>query len=96
MPTYQGRPRFRRDFKSLTAAQVTAWKVALALFVEGLRRGSFDPSLRIKRVQGEPGVWEMTWAPDGRATFQYGDPVKAGDIHIIWRRIGTHNIFRNP
>jgi hypothetical protein len=26
-------------------------------------------------VQGHPGVWEMTWAPDGRATFEYGRSV---------------------
>jgi hypothetical protein len=41
-------------------------------------------------------VWELTWAPDGRATFEYGDPVRAGDPHIIWRRVGTHDIFRQP
>jgi hypothetical protein len=38
----------------------------------------------------------MTWAPDGRATFSYGTPVKEGEAHIIWRRIGTHDIFTNP
>jgi len=47
-------------------------------------------------VQGYPGVWEMTWAPDGRATFEYGDELHPGEQHIIWRRIGTHGIFRKP
>jgi hypothetical protein len=47
-------------------------------------------------VQGHAGVWEMTWAPDGRATFHYGDEIRPGDPHIIWRRIGTHAIFRAP
>jgi hypothetical protein len=41
-------------------------------------------------------VWEMTWAPDGRATFAYGPEVLAGQLHIVWRRIGTHDIFRRP
>jgi len=49
-----------------------------------------------KRVQGEAGVWEITWAPDGRATFAYGPEVLAGQPHIVWRRIGTHDIFRRP
>jgi hypothetical protein len=35
----------------------------------------------------------MTWAPHGRATFQYG-PSHGQGAHVIWRRIGTHNIFR--
>jgi hypothetical protein len=47
-------------------------------------------------VQGYPGVWEMTWAADGRATFEYGQEIYPSEHHIIWRRIGTHAIFRQP
>ncbi len=36
----------------------------------------------------------MTWAPDGRATFEYGDEVQSGEPHVTWRRIGTHSVFR--
>ncbi|MFE2057543.1 hypothetical protein [Streptomyces sp. NPDC059446] len=35
----------------------------------------------------------MTWAHDGRATWQYGDEVRAGETHIRWRRVGGHEIF---
>jgi hypothetical protein len=57
----------------------------------------FDPRLRVKRVQGRPGVWEMmTWAADRRATFEYGPEAIAGEPHVIWQRIGTHNVFRRP
>jgi hypothetical protein len=38
----------------------------------------------------------MSWAPDGRATFEYGDEVHPGQPHIVWRRVGTHSIFRRP
>jgi hypothetical protein len=38
----------------------------------------------------------MTWAADGRATFEYGQEMRRGDPHIIWRRIGTHDIFGQP
>jgi hypothetical protein len=69
---------------------------ALTLFISGLANQSFAPQLRVKRVQGEAGVWEITWAPDGRATFAYGPEVLAGQPHIVWRRIGTHDIFRRP
>ncbi|MGH3777069.1 MAG: hypothetical protein ACRDRR_15295 [Pseudonocardiaceae bacterium] len=50
----------------------------------------------MKSVQGWPGVWEMTWAPDGRATFQYGPARRPGEPHVIWRRVGAHDIFRQP
>lgn len=39
------------------------------------------------------GVNEMTWAPDSRATWQYGKEIRPGEPHIIWRRVGTHAIF---
>ena len=65
-------------------------------FVEDLRRGVFRKGLRIKRVHKVEGVWEITWAPDGRATFHYGPSIRPGDPHIIWRRIGGHEILDNP
>ena len=68
----------------------------LHLFLAGLRIGTFDPQLRLKRVQGPGGIWEITWAPDGRATFAYGPEVFPGEPHIIWRRIGSHDIFQDP
>jgi len=35
----------------------------------------------------------MTGADDGRATFEYGSVVREGETHIVWRRIGTHDII---
>lgn len=53
-------------------------------------------SLRVKKMAGYDDVWEFTWAPDGRATFEYGPSVKDGHPHVVWRRIGTHDIFKCP
>jgi len=47
-------------------------------------------------MQGRDDVWELTWAPDSRATFHFGNQVREGEPHIIWRRIGTHKIFTRP
>jgi hypothetical protein len=47
-------------------------------------------------VTAHPGAFEMTWAPDGRATFRNGEERIAGKPHVIWRRIGTHSIFTPP
>ncbi len=38
----------------------------------------------------------MSWANDGRALFTYGSSPHQGDTHIIWLRVGTHDIFVNP
>lgn len=96
MPTYGWLPRFLRDFGKLSRAQQEEFRRAVAMFVADLERGRFRKGLRVKGVQGHPGVFEMTWAPDGRATFTFGEPVRANDPHVIWRRIGTHDIFREP
>ncbi len=52
----------------------------LPAFIAALRvtPPSFSPALRVKRVQGASGVWEVTFASDGRATFAYGDEVVSG------------------
>ena len=42
------------------------------------------------------GVWELTWAPDGRATFSYGPEVRPSEQHVMWRRIGDHSILSDP
>jgi len=96
VPTHEERPQFRHDFNALTREQQQAFLGAVQRFVADLRRGSFRAGLRVKRVQGYPGVWEMTWAPDGRATFQYGPEVVSAEPHVVWRRIGTHDVFRAP
>ncbi len=85
------RPRVR----SLTPPQQAAFLVAVTSLlrtfcVEGFRKG-----LRVKGVEGAAGICEMTWAADGRATFEYGEPVREGEAHIVWRRIGTHAISPN-
>lgn len=97
MPTFAWLARFGADFDRLSPAQQAAFLAAVAQFVEDLRKGGqFRKGLRVKGVQGATGVFEMTWADDGRATFQYGEAVLEGEPHVIWRRVGTHDVFRQP
>jgi len=96
MPTFAQTDRFRRDFAALSAEQRAAFRAAAAKFVADLPSGRFRPGLRVKGVQGAPGVFEMTWADDGRATFEYGSAVRESETHVVWRRIGTHDIFTRP
>lgn len=97
MPTYEADPRFWRDWERLTEVQRSLFLSAVQQMVDDLRsRRRFHPRLRVKGYQGQPGVFEMTWAPDGRALFRYGASPRAGDTHIIWLRVGTHDIFQRP
>lgn len=94
MPTYVRLPRFVKDYVRLSRAQQRQFQDAVAKFVEDLERGEgFRPGLRVKGVQGSPGVFELTWADDGCATFSYGDSIREGEPHVIWRRVGTHDIL---
>jgi hypothetical protein len=98
VPTFERLARFDREFRRLPRELQRAFLAVLPTFIAALRAAppAFPPSLRVKRVQGSSGVWEMTYAPDGRATFAYGNEVVAGEPHIIWRRIGTHDVLPDP
>ncbi|MEX0832295.1 MAG: hypothetical protein WD276_00240 [Actinomycetota bacterium] len=65
-------------------------------FRADLPSGRFRKGLRVKGIRGAEGVFEMSWAEDGRATFEYGDERRKGEPHIVWRRVGTHSVLRQP
>ncbi len=95
MPTYLVVGEFWVNWNRLRPEQRAAFLRARDLFMEGLAAGAFHPSLRVKGVRSRPGVYEMTWAPDGRAMWRYGTPLpEQPGPHIVWLRIGTHKIFQ--
>jgi hypothetical protein len=96
LPTWSAVESFYRDLADLTPTERKAFRRAVANFVADLKRGAFRKGLRIKGVQGTDGIFEMTWAEDGRATFEYGPQVRPKQKHIVWRRVGSHAIFRSP
>lgn len=96
MPTYEGLPRFWREFNGLGLEEQARFLSAVGLLMRFLRSGETIPGLRLKGVSSHPGVFEITWGPDRRATFEYGGQVRPGHPHIVWRRVGSHDIFRDP
>ena len=97
MPTYETSNRFAKDFAKLTAGDQDRFeRVVKERFVPNLAKGRFRAGLRVKAIQGADNIFEMTWATNGRATFQYGDEQVAGEPHVVWRRVGTHDIFDRP
>jgi hypothetical protein len=95
VPTWERTARFDRDWDELSDDDKARFRRTAGVFVADLRSGQLRPGLRVKRVEGTEGVFEMTWAPDGRATFEYGPGGPSGP-HVIWRRVGSHDVLRRP
>ncbi len=101
---YERTEHFKRDFQRLNDADQDEFKrVVLEDFAPGAEQQVASPGsawpgrLRVKDVEGAPGIWEMTWSftdPDGRATFEWVEI--GGESGIRWRRVGSHSIFRDP
>ncbi len=94
---------FEADRARLTAGETQLVRERLPAFIRACERHVADPAakwptgLRVRDVEGAPGVWEVTFSfsgPDLRATFEWIDI--DGTPGIRWRRIGGHSIFRRP
>ena len=97
MPTHDEHARFLREYGALSEDQKAQFAKAVKKLVRDLRASSgLRPSLRVKRVQGSSDIFEISWSGDGRATFEYGPERILGEPHIIWRRIGGHDILDQP
>ncbi|WP_405807199.1 hypothetical protein [Streptomyces sp. NBC_01187] len=95
--TFEMLPRLAGDLRRLTPDQQRRFRrVITTAFVPDLRTGAFRTGLRVHHVHPTRGVWEVTWAPDGRATWHYGPERTAGHRHIVWRRVGSHSILTRP
>lgn len=101
---YETPDRFRTDLARLSASERarfhevvrTSFSPACDAFAKNPQR-PWPRALRVKRVQRAPGVLEMTWSfsgPDGRATFEL--LTVDGELVCRWRRVGGHEIFKNP
>ena len=78
--------RFKKDFKRLPREVQERTAKALELWVSNPRH----PSLHAKKMEGAPGIWELRVSDNYRITFQF---VEEG---VLLRKIGTHNILRQP
>lgn len=100
---YQRTARFLADYVRLSPRERVLFKKTVgalndAFAQQGRRFPARWPArLRVKAVAGAEGIWDLTWSfagPDGRATFEIVD--LEGEPAILWRRIGGHEILREP
>jgi len=98
MPTHDEFEQFLREYRALSKhKRAPSRKAVRDMLADMKAQRSFRGGLRVSVLGGHPEIYEMTWdMPDGRATFMYGAEQKPGEPHIVWRRIGGHEIFTNP
>lgn len=70
------------------------------VLLEAEKRGvggilDFPKKLGVTHMRDAKGVLEFAFGGDLRATWQYGTPRRAGKYHIVWRRVGSHAIYRS-
>ena len=101
---FETTPAFDADYRRLAAEHATTFReIVRQKFAPACDAFARDPStpwprsLRLKSVRGAPGVLEMTWSfasPDGRATFEL--ITVDGELRCRWRRVGDHQVFKDP
>lgn len=101
---FETTPAFDADYRRLKSEHRAAFRAVLKdKFIPACDSLAADPAavwpraLRVKTIQGAPGVLEMTWSfasPDGRATFEL--ITVHGELRCRWRRIGDHSVFKDP
>jgi len=88
VPTFERLPRFDRDWAELDRHSQDRFREIIARFAADLGDGAARPLLPVTAIAGAPGVLEMTFASDARATISVAaQPGQAP--HVIWRRIGS-------
>lgn len=101
---FESTPRFEKDLKSLSKEHQKLFRELLPTFTAACdayiaAQGAFvwPKPLRVNKLMSAKGIWEMTWSfasPDGRATFEFANTLEG--VRLRWRRIGDHNVFREP
>ncbi|MBI4358640.1 MAG: type II toxin-antitoxin system RelE/ParE family toxin [Candidatus Omnitrophica bacterium] len=78
--------RFKKDFRRLPHEIQDRTAKVFELF----RSNPRHPSLHVKKMEGTQDIWELRVSDNYRITFQF---VQEG---VLLRRIGTHDILREP
>lgn len=85
--TFDTSEPFRKDFRKLPKEVQNLFEEKMKLAVSSQLT---HPSLRIKKIKGHPFIWE------GSITMNYRFTFHKTATGLYLRRIGTHDMLRNP
>jgi len=86
---------FKEGFERLEAAERNCVKDAFKL-LEDRPNPPFHNSLRIRKMRGQPGIWEGHVTKSIVFTFEYSKDPKTGKTVMVFHKIGRHAIYRKP
>jgi hypothetical protein len=92
-PTFDRLAQFKREYAKLTPAQRGLFRAAAKKFVAPLSTTPPEDieQAAVRELDGHPGYWELWFTRHLRAIYTFGQPVRRGQPHVIWCRIGTED-----
>ena len=98
MPTFDAEERFKQEYLRLDVRKRAAFLKARDDFFAWIVAKKDQPSLsppahlRLHFIESR-NVWSITFGGDLQALWRYGSEVQPGEAHIIWERIGGHDMY---
>ena len=92
---YRRTSTFKKCFHDLPDDIQRAAKESFKLFKDN-PIPPYHPSLRIRKMKGYPGVWEGHVTRDYVFTLHEELDPGTEETVIVFRKIGKHDIYRNP
>lgn len=87
---------FWEEYLQLPRAIQAKARKTFKLFRKGAEHPPHHPSLRIRKMGGHADIWEGHVTLDYVFTFHFETEPETGETICVFRRIGTHDIYRNP
>jgi len=89
-------PHFKECFANLTKEEQDSAKAAFQL-LQAEPSPPYHNSLRIKKMQVWPGIWEGHVTRSIVFTFQYYEDPNTGEKVMFFRKIGRHDaVYNSP
>ena len=98
MPTFDRLALFKREYRKLTPEQKARFRVAVAKLVAALQQT--PPSLPgdplVHPLAGHRGVYELRFRARRAGDVHVRRAGARRTPHVIWRRIGGHDVLERP
>jgi len=93
---YRPTEPFWKAYAQLPSAVKKKARQAFQLFQQGAENPPFHPSLRIRKMQGHPDIWEGHITRQYVFTFHIEEDPDTDERIYAFRNIGTHEVYRRP
>ncbi len=84
--------RFNKDFEKLTKEQKDLARKQFLLFKEDYNHNS----LKVRKMRGFDNIYEGHVSEGCVFTFHWEDNKETGERTAVFRRIGSHDIYKKP